>query len=502
MKKNIRRGITTRTTGSKRKGTPRGKGRSVQTIAFGTDGWRGKIAEDYTFDNVRRCTQGFAEYLMSGYSRRDLSRGVVVGGDRRFQSEHFAVAAAEVLAANRIPVHFCGGGVPTPVISFSVKARNAIAAINITASHNPPTDNGFKVRDENGGAVAPDGLKKIEKCIPANAAGIQRVNFQDAVARGLITQFNADEDYISQIKRMVDLEPIKKAGLKIVVDPMWGNGAGWFSRLLTGGKTEIIEIHEERNPIFPEMKRPEPIHPNIDAGLAYAKKAGADVVIFTDGDADRCGFADENGEFLDQLRVYGLLALYLLEVRNMRGAIVKTLSTTSMLESLGKLYDVPVYEVGVGFKFVAPKMIESDAVIGGEESGGYAFRGHVPERDGILAGLFFLDFMVTTRSKPSELLKRLFDKVGAHYYDRIDLVVDAGKKEKVLKRFHTQLPQQVAGLPVVRTNRMDGFKFILPDGSWLLIRFSGTEPLIRVYAEASSRDLLHTILADGEKLVR
>ncbi len=502
MKINSRRKTKVRTSSRTVKKTSRRKSPPIQTITFGTDGWRGKIAEDYTFDNVRRCTRGFAEYLRSEYSQKDLSRGVVVGGDRRFQSEHFATAAAEVLAAHRIPVHFCGGGVPTPVISFSVKARNAIAAINITASHNPPNDNGFKVRDANGGAIPPDGLKKIEKFIPPTTAGIQRVGFQDAVSRGIITQFNADEDYINQVKQMVDVERIRQAGLKIVVDPMWGNGAGWFPRLLSGGKTEIIEIHKERNPVFPDMKRPEPIHPNIDAGLAYAKKTGADVVIFTDGDADRCGFADENGEFLDQLRVYGLLALYLLEVRNMRGAIVKTLSTTSMLETLGTQYHIPVHEVGVGFKFVAPKMMESNAIIGGEESGGYAFRGHVPERDGILAGLFFLDFMVATRSKPSQLLKRLFDKVGAHYYDRIDLVVDIEKKEKVLRQFHADLPHQVAGLPVVRTNRMDGFKFILPDGSWLLIRFSGTEPLIRVYAEASSRDLLRNILSDGEQLVR
>ena len=471
-------------------------------IKFGTDGWRGKIAEDYTFDNVRRCTQGFAEYLKSVYPQEKLQRGVVVGGDRRFHSENFAAAAAEVLAGNKIPVHFCGGGVPTPVISFSVKARNAISAINITASHNPSTDNGFKVRDENGCAIDPEGLLKIEALIPKDISSIRWIKFEDGVSSGKIIQFNADNEYIVQIKKLVDLNPIKQAGFKVLVDPMWGNGAGWFTRLIGGGKTQIIEIHSERNPIFPEMSRPEPIPPNIDAGLEKAKELGADVVVITDGDADRCGFADENGEFLDQLRVYALLAMYLLDVRKQRGAIVKTLSTTSMLEALGKIYDVPVHETGVGFKFVAPKMMETDAIIGGEESGGYAFQSHVPERDGILAGLFFLDFMVKTKLKPSQLLARLFEKVGPHYYDRIDTIIDANQKDAILQNLKSNLPKKLAGLEVVNTNLTDGFKFILKDGSWLLIRFSGTESLVRIYSEALSKEQVSIILNEGKKLIK
>lgn len=481
-------------------------GRRIATpsfhITFGTDGWRGKIAEDYTFDNVRRCAQGFADYLKKVHRKNELERGVVVGGDRRFNSEHFAAAAAEVLAANDIPVHFCGGGVPTPVISFSVKDRNAIAAINITASHNPPTDNGFKVRDEHGGAIDPDGLKKIESLIPATNASVRRTAFKEAVASGRIKTFAPDEAYISQIRRLVDLEPIRKAGLNILVDPMWGNGAGWFPRLLNGGKTQVVEIHGERNPSFPEMSRPEPIPPNVDVGLAKGKEVGADVVLITDGDADRCGIGDEQGKFIDQLRVYGLLALYLLEERGMRGPIVKTLSTTSMLEALGKLYHVPVHETGVGFKYVAPKMMETDAMIGGEESGGYAFRGHVPERDGILAGLFFLDSMVRTRLKPSQLLSRLFEKVGPHYYDRIDTVISPQEKPGILRRLSTDRPAAIAGRNVVRTNFSDGFKFILDDESWLLIRFSGTEPLVRVYSEATSPELVKNILEAGVSLIR
>jgi phosphomannomutase len=249
------------------------------------------------------------------------------------------------------------------------------------------------------------------------------------------------------------------------------------------------------------MSRPEPIPPNVDAGLKKAREIGADVVLVTDGDADRCGLADENGVFIDQLRVYGLLALYLLDTRGEKGPIVKTLSTTSMLDALGRKFDVPVHETGVGFKYVAPKMMETDAIIGGEESGGYAFRGHVPERDGILANLYMLDFMVKTGLKPSQLLEKLFGMVGEHYYDRIDTVIEPSQKKPILERLKSSPPKTVAGLDVVRTNLADGFKFILSDESWLLIRFSGTEPLVRVYSEAGSMEQVKKILQDGRKIV-
>jgi phosphomannomutase len=277
---------------------------------------------------------------------------------------------------------------------------------------------------------------------------------------------------------------------------MWGNGAGWFPRLIGGGKTEVFEIHNGRNPLFPEMKRPEPIPPNVDVGLKTAVDIGADVLLINDGDADRVGFGDENGVFIDQLRAYGLLAYYMLEVRGERGPIVKTLSTTKMLNKLGKIYDVPVYETGVGFKYVAPKMVETDALIGGEESGGYAFRGHVPERDGILAGLYFLDMMVKLDRKPSELLDLLFSKVGAHYYDRIDTPFKGERKEKIQKIMSSN-PESIGGLKVLDFITIDGYQFLLEDGGWLLIRFSGTEPIIRVYCETTKEDRVEAILKEG-----
>jgi alpha-D-glucose phosphate-specific phosphoglucomutase len=462
-------------------------------IRFGTDGWRGLIAEDYTFDNVRRCTQGFASYLLAnGYQ----NERVVVGYDKRFHSENFAEAVAEVLAANDLQVYLTDRATPTPVISYSVIVKKAVAAVNITASHNPPTDNGFKVRDSNGGAIDPDGLKEIESRIPELVSDVKRMSIAEAEKAGKVIRFDPAPKYIEQLNRLIDLQPIKDAGFKILVDPMWGNGAGWFPRILQGGKTVVEEIHNTRNPLFPEMSRPEPIPPNIDAGLQAALERQVDVLLILDGDADRLGVGDELGEFINQLRVFALLAYYLLEVRGQRGPIVKTLSTTNMLNKLGKMYGVPVYDTGVGFKYVAPKMVETNAMIGGEESGGYAFANHVPERDGILAGLLVLDMMLKLKSKPSELIGLLFDKVGAHYYDRIDTQFsgDRSFREQAIR---DAKPQTIGGLKVTGLDSSDGFKFSLEDGGWLLIRFSGTEPIIRVYTETTHQDKVQDILADG-----
>jgi phosphomannomutase len=468
----------------------------MSDIRFGTDGWRGRIAADYTYDNVRRCTQGFASYLLDQGNRGET---VVVGHDRRFASEYFAAAAAEVLAANGFRVRLTDGPTPTPVISYSVVAQGAIGAVNITASHNPAMDNGFKVRDAHGGAIAPQGLAQIEARIPA-IEEVKRLPFPEALDETRVEVFDPVPAYMAQLQGLLDVGPIKDAGFTILADPMWGNGAGWFRRLLDGGKTQVIEIHAERNPLFPEMIRPEPIPPNIDVALARTLQVGAQVAIMNDGDADRVGLGDENGQFINQLQVYALLAMYLLEVRGKRGPIVKTISTTSMLNKLGKIYNVPVYETGVGFKYVAPKILETDAMIGGEESGGYAFQGHVPERDGILAGLYLLDLMVRMGKTPSQLIDHLYSQVGPHYYDRIDRRFAGGRRDQTRKRIETADPSTIGGLAVTGLDTTDGFKFQLADGGWLLIRFSGTEPVIRVYCETTEQDRVQPILEDGLRI--
>ena len=466
-------------------------------IKFGTDGWRAQVAEDYTFESVRRCSQGFASYLIE---EGNAGEWVIVGHDKRYRGEDFAVAVAEVLAGNGLKVYLTDDASPTPVISYSVVAKNAVGAVNVTASHNPPTDNGFKVRDNMGGAIDPEGLTKIEDLIPDDIADVKIKDMSEAQEDGSIVYFDSTIDYLAHIAKLIDVQPIKDAGLTILVDAMWGNGAGWFSGLLNGGATKVIEIHNERNPSFPEMKRPEPIPPNVDVGLQAAKDHNADIFLVNDGDADRVGFGDENGEFIDQLRSYGLLAYYMLEVRGERGAIVKTLSTTTMLNKLGKVYDVPVYETGVGFKYVAPKFLETNALIGGEESGGYAFRGNVPERDGILAGLYMLDLLVRTGKKPTELLADLFEKVGGeHFYNRIDTPFEGDKQEKVDSILAAN-PETLGGLKVTKLVTVDGFQFHLEDGGWMLIRFSGTEPIIRIYCETMHEDKVDAILQDGLKV--
>jgi len=466
-------------------------------IHFGTDGWRGRIAEDYTFDNVRRCAQGFARYLAA---HDKTGTDVVVGHDRRFAARHFAIAAAEVMVANGYRVWLTEGPTPTPVISYSIVERGAAGGINITASHNPPWDSGFKVRDEHGAAVDPDGLREIEAAIPA-AEQVRRMDFEEAQKQCRIRVWDPTPAYIAHIGGLVDIARIREAGLHLLVEPMWGNGIGWFPYLLDGGRTRVTEIHNIPNPLFPEMTRPEPIPPNVDVALHRTVELGADVCLIMDGDADRMGIGDENGTFVNQLQVYALLAYYLLEVRGERGPIVKTLSTTSMLERLGEMYGVPVYQTGVGFKYVGPKMLEVNAMIGGEESGGYAFRGSVPERDGILGNLYFLDLMVRMGKTPSQLLAHLYEKLGAsYYYDRVDTRFPSERRPEAKARLDVARPETLAGLHVTEIVTLDGYKYVLEDGGWLLVRFSGTEPIIRVYCETTDETKVQPLLEEGLRL--
>lgn len=468
-------------------------------IVFGTDGWRGQIAADYTFDNVRRCAQGVAEYFSAHERARE--RGLVVGYDYRFESELFAAAAAEVLAAHGIPVLLTRSGTPTPVISYAVLANRTAGAVNITASHNPGIDNGLKVRSDAGGAVPPDVLKQIEALIPP-PGNVKRMSPSDAAGgiSPLVREFDPSDAYLAHLPDMVNVAPIKAAGLQVVHDPMWGVGSGWLAGILASGATTVTEIHSGRNPIFPDMKRPEPIPPNTARLQETVPALGAAAGFLTDGDADRVGFVGEDGRFINQLEVYALLAYYLLEVRGLRGPIVKTISTTSMLNKLAARYNVPIYETGVGFKYVAPKMLETNALIGGEESGGFAVRGHMPERDGILCSLFLMDLMVQLHKTPSQLLDHLFSIVGPHYYDRIDTPFPPERNAEVRARIAAQKPSQLAGIKVTSINTLDGFRYEMEDGGWMLIRFSGTEPIIRVYTETTHGDKVAEILQDGLRL--
>jgi alpha-D-glucose phosphate-specific phosphoglucomutase len=469
------------------------------SITFGTDGWRAIIADEFTVENVTYCAQSFAEYLLDAGV---ASQGLVIGYDTRFASERFAAAAAEVAAANGIKVRLCSRAAPTPYISFAVVQQNAAGAIIITASHNPGEWNGFKIKTA-GGASAPTEVEiEVEKRLPDVIAQnrVKRISLDEGLKQGSIEYLDIAPVYDQRVAELVDLESIRQAGLKVVVDSMFGAGSGCFKSIIGSGKTNVSEIHGERNPCFPGMKQPEPIGSNLSELSTFVPDTKADIGLATDGDADRIGIVDEKGQPLTPLQIFALLALYLLEVRGDRGAIVKTLTTTNMLNKLGEIYNVPVYETKVGFKYIAPIMLDEDALIGGEESSGFGFRGHIPERDGILAGLCILDFMAKTKKTPSELIDYLYSKVGPHHYDRIDFEFPPQDREAILQRVTNSRPTHLMQTEVAKINTIDGFHFLLKDGSWLLIRFSGTEPLLRIYSEAGSLERAKELIAEGKKM--
>ena len=465
---------------------------SGSPIKFGTDGWRAIIADEFTFANVRVCAQATARYF---HEATAASREIVVGYDTRFASEEFAAAVVEVLAANGVPVQLCDRAAPTPVIGFHIRRLNAGGGVVITSSHNPALYSGFKVRTEQASAASPEVLSQIEALIPEALDGaVERMPLEEATAKGLVQKFDPRADYLRHLGQLVEIERLRQAGLRVVVDPMHGAGAGYLRELLSGGRTEVIEIRSERNPAFPGMHNPEPIARNLEATREAIVQAHAEAALATDGDADRIGVMDDRGEFVDQLRVFALLTYYLLEVRGLRGPIVKSVTTTSMVHRLGELYGVPVYETGVGFKYLGPKMIETDALIAGEESGGFAFRGHLPERDGILSGLYILDLMARRGKSLPELLEEVFAKVGPHYYDRVDITMTPAERDRIAGLLTTLEPSTIDGLRVTGYDRTDGLRFLLEGGAWALIRLSGTEPLMRIYTEVREGEQVQSVL--------
>ncbi len=447
---------------------------------------------------MRICAQATTDYLkQAGLA----GQGIVIGYDTRFASEDFAAAAAEVLAGNGIKVYLCNSATPTPVISYGVVVKKAGGAIIITASHNPSNYNGFKIKSADGASAPTETVSQVENNVARifSERKINSISQEEAKQRGLIEDYDIFPDYVSKINTLIDLAPIKKANLRVIVDSMYGAGSGYIKKILSGGNIIIDEINNERNPLFPGI-HPEPIAENLKKLSATVKRRKANIGIATDGDADRIGITDETGVFLTQLQVFALIARYFLEVRKERGAIVKSITTTNMLNRLGEIYKVPVFETKVGFKYIAPIMLRKNALLGGEESGGYGFRGHVPERDGILAGLYFLDYLVKTGKSSSELLAGLYKQVGPHYYHRIDIEFPESRRQEIMKKVESQAPDKIDGVPVAKLDKSDGFRFVLQDGSWLLIRFSGTEPLLRIYTETDSMERVSRLLKLGRQI--
>jgi phosphomannomutase len=468
-------------------------------IKFGTDGWRGIIGDDFTFANVRYAAQGIANHL-----RKQRDPKVVIGFDCRFNADRFAAEVARVTAAAGIHTYLTDAPSPTQVSSWTILELKADGAIVLTASHNPAPYLGIKYKPEYAGSASPEVVAALEEEIARviDADQVQLADLEEAKASKTVEVIDPRPAYKRQIARMVELDTIKSAGLSIIHDPMYGAGAGYIVDLLAGGQTRTSEVRAERNPGFGGI-HPEPIPKNLASTLELMRAGGHDLCIATDGDADRVGIIDERGRFVNQLEVYALLMDYLLGVRGQKGPVVRTLTSTSMADKLGELHGVEVHEVPVGFKYVGPLMIETNAVLGGEESGGFGFRGHIPERDGILAGLYFADMIIRAGKPLSAILADLYDRVGPHAYDRRDVSLPRegydDLKARTYSDFQENPPTEFIGRPVVRSRSDDGFKFYFEGGSWVLVRFSGTEPLLRIYAEAADKqevDALIEAMAD------
>ena len=469
------------------------------SIRFGTDGWRAIIAEDYTFDNVRACAEGVARYLEeAGLAQR----GLVVGYDTRFASEDFAAATAEVVAAHAIKVFLADRACPTPMACYSIIDKQAGGGVVITASHNPGAYNGFKYRPDYGGSAPPETVDRLEALIAVGQAGgpPRRLALAEAVDQGLVELFDPTQAYYPHVEGLVDLAGLRNAGFHAVYDAMHATGAGILGHLLAAGRTRITELRGERNPAFPGMTSPEPIARNLAQLAERVVAEGAAVGLATDGDADRLGVFDEKGHFVDQLQTYALLCYCLLEYHGARGPLVRSITSTRMIDRLGELYGVPVVETPVGFKYLGPKMIEIGAIAAGEESGGYAIASHLPERDGVFAGLLFLDLMARSGKTPSALVEALYAKVGRHYYDRIDVHLDPAQRDLAVQHVAAARPAEVGGRRVLSQDTLDGYRFELEGGAWLLLRPSGTEPLLRIYTETDDLRLVKPILEGGRAL--
>jgi alpha-D-glucose phosphate-specific phosphoglucomutase len=467
-------------------------------IHFGTDGWRAVIGEEFTFDNVRRVAQAIAEYILE--TAPAPAAPVVIGFDTRFLSDRFAVAVAEVLAGNALRVILSRADCPTPVVSYAVRASDACAGIMLTASHNPPRYSGIKLKSSDGASAPARVTRRVEEKLraPRYAAPRQRA-YADALKAGAITRANFFPLYLKHIQTLVDMQVIGQAQWRVVVDPMYGAGRGYLRSILTAAGCEVLEIRGEMNPGFGGI-HPEPIEKYLSALVAAVRDHHSDIGLATDGDADRIGAVDDAGNFIDPHFIFALTLRYLLQARQLRGAVVKTISTTQMINLLAEKYALELHETPVGFNHIADLMQDNDVLMGGEESGGITMRGHVPMGDGILMGLLLMEMMSHYRRGLRDLVSDLRAELGAFYYARRDLRTEPFSKAELVQRLKDDAPATLAGLKLVSINDRDGVKYLFDDSSWLLIRPSGTEPVLRVYSEARSPQLVEELLTQGVAL--
>jgi phosphomannomutase len=477
------------------------------TIQFGTDGWRAVIAETFTFENLRLLAQGIADAVSAGDwggGSNDFDpRLMVVGFDTRFLSDRFATEVARVLAANGLTVLLTHSDAPTPAVSYAVKHHRAAGGVMITASHNAPRYNGVKLKASYGGSALNEQCQRVEMFLADNerrARGPNLMDYDRAVGAGLIKRFNPMPAYYEHLRQLVNFDVIAGNPQRFVVDSMYGAGRGAIKGILQGTGCEVLEIRGEMNPGFGGV-HPEPIARFLGATAgAIAAGHGAFAVV-TDGDADRTGAVDGRGQFVDPHKIISLALKYLVEKRGWTGAAVKTVSTTRMVNRLAARYGLPCHETPVGFNHIADYMLAADVLIGGEESGGISIKGHIPEGDGVLFGLLLLEIVAESGASLEELVNTLLKEVGPAQYARKDLrLARPVSKKEMVKRLVESAPNAIAGLNVAKVETMDGVKYILEDDSWLLIRPSGTEPVLRVYAEGRNDTTVEALLGYGQRV--
>jgi alpha-D-glucose phosphate-specific phosphoglucomutase len=477
----------------------------MPTITFGTSGWRAIIADTFTFGNVGIAVQAIAGHLAG--SRR-ASRGVLVSYDGRFAGERFAALACEVLAANGIKSFITDRDTPTPVVAFEQLRRKLDGAINFTASHNPPEYGGLKFNPYWGGSATKDITKDIEKRAAAlegnarvAAQGVKKLAFAEAKKRGLVTEINPMPAYLGRLEQLVDFKAIKKARLKIVVDPLHGAGRGYTEALLLKHGCRVTALHGNRDPLF-GGGAPEPAEGHIDELVRTVKRQKADLGVGTDGDADRFGIVDSDGSFIVPNLVLALLVRHLrLSRPNWGGAVLRSVVSSHFIDAVAGHYGREVVELPVGFKWIGEYMQKNDILIGGEESGGLTVHGHVPEKDGPLACLLMAEMRATERRPFKAILKELYSQVGNFVVGRDNFRLSESAKAALVKTLATNPPDKLAGSKVAKHVTLDGHKFVLEDGAWLAVRFSGTEPVVRLYLEAGSSRRLEQLRAAGKKLI-
>lgn len=464
-------------------------------IKFGTDGWRGVIAEDFTFESVRRVAQATADYWNSLVGTHQAA---IVGYDNRFLSETYAKLVCEVLAANGIKALYPPSAVPTPAVTYAVRDRKLCGAVMITASHNPPQFNGYKLKAHYAGPADPEICAQVEARV--DRSPVRFIGFDDGVKNGTIEVYDPCAAHVAAVKKIVNLKKIRGAKLRIVVDSMYGCGGNLLETLLEKSACRVQTIRANRDPLFGGIS-PEPIGKNLGALCDAVKKSRAQIGLATDGDADRLGIVDDKGQYVSIQLVFAMLLLHLLRNRGQKtGLVVKSANSTVLIDRICRAHGLKWTEVAVGFKHICQQMRERDVLIGGEESGGIGFQGHIPERDGILANLMLLEMLAMTGRRLSETARELQKEFGASFYDRIDMHFPLEKREKFIETLRTQPPKQLVGVPLTQMKDFDGVKYIAKDDSWLMFRTSGTEPIIRIYSEASTAARVKKLLEHGKTL--